>query len=279
MDKQQNKRVAIDVDEKDKVPVPFDKQDTLDWYKKRLETSELTNEKNAIVVSTIFRDVRVYFDGVTEVSLIHLKKLVLSHSGTHSHFFSASRVTHIIGTALSLPKMQAIQKRQASKNQRHIHYVHSDWILDSCKQVRRLPESSYSLVKPCQKGASDIRSFFQSTRDSPPAAPSPYTSLDYQTLNDLDEYALVTHLKKKRHGQLGTDDDSEVDFEQMFYCPKLSAVDYIHGHRHKKDDGDGADLEDHSSSSSSSEEEQEVLDKPPTFVKALPRGQAKDLLE
>eukprot|EP01132_Coremiostelium_polycephalum_P005548 gene5548-6909_t len=91
-------------------PIPFHKHSTLTWYKDRAVKSENSiNRQLQSKQSEIFEGVRVYFDGYTEhVSTVHLKKLVILNGGSHSHFFSATHVTHIRMDEYSLAMMKNV---------------------------------------------------------------------------------------------------------------------------------------------------------------------------
>ncbi|GAM23073.1 hypothetical protein SAMD00019534_062480 [Acytostelium subglobosum LB1] len=308
------------------VPIPFEKKSTDHWFRQRVAYSEeAINEaqKEAGLASNIFKDVRVYFDGHTDqISLIHLKKLVLSHGGTHSHFITSS-CTHIVGSAMSLSKVEQMERRKRSKKRLSfqqgktvaVHYIHPNWILDCCRQIKRLSEDSYSLFKTTTMNSNDIRSYLVSgsgnggvgdgganSKDSAQQENKnkkkkrPFGHEDYLLMNEISEYDLVSHLKRKRvfgvddnddddddnvnedHYDIGDDGQGQQqqdDFETIFYQPKYSSVDFMKKEWRTKDAVEDGNA--HGNDDNDEEPIMPVLTPLPTQVKRLPRGQSKGL--
>ncbi|EFA80399.1 hypothetical protein PPL_07233 [Heterostelium album PN500] len=295
-DGKEKKKSIKDMD----VPIPFDKMSTMHWFRQRVQYSEqLINEEQAKegLQSDIFNGVRVYFDGHTDmISIIHLKKLVLSHGGTHSHYKSTS-CTHIIGTALSLTKVEHMEHhaRQKPNLRKKIHrpfYVHPNWILESCRQMVRLNEKDFQLFQSISSNSGDITKYLISESsnivDNSVLKKRQYGLADYSKMNEIDEYQLVSHLKKKRmeidgnYCQENENLEKEDEFVD-FYKPRFSSLDFM-----KKTTSSTTIVQqpidvnqDKEEEEEEEEEEQHVstiqLTPPTTFFKKIPRGQSKEL--
>ncbi|KAF2068951.1 hypothetical protein CYY_009730 [Polysphondylium violaceum] len=224
----------------------------LSFFKDRLTKNEKRiNQQFQSKSSDLFKGLRIYFDGYTDqVSLIHLKKLVILHGGTHSHWFSPTSCTHIIGTCMSLTKYEQVIKRNLPKSSRikKIHYVHPDWILDSCKFEKLQPEVNYylfdklaSLNKSNSNNNSnsdgndtqtlnpttisnnnndnDIRNYFKSNSSNNETILKKRTGGDYSDILNIDEYSFIKLTKKSKPLDEQELQDSLVD-------PKLTILDY-----------------------------------------------------
>uniref|UniRef100_A0A6B2LF38 BRCT domain-containing protein n=1 Tax=Arcella intermedia TaxID=1963864 RepID=A0A6B2LF38_9EUKA len=128
-------------------------RDFLKGQKEKLDQQH----KQIPIASAVLKNVVVYFAGFTdELSSLHLKKLVLSHSGKVSYFYIPSKVTHVVSTTMSFSKSSLFLDR-LENSERCVYVVRPEWIIDSCKAGKCLPEYSYLLFKSKNK---DIKEFF-----------------------------------------------------------------------------------------------------------------------
>ncbi|KYR00760.1 hypothetical protein DLAC_02803 [Tieghemostelium lacteum] len=288
------------------IPIPFDNKTTNSWYKKRVINSELYKKKlyhdnsddedKSDNETTLFKGIRVYFDGHTDdVSLVHLAKLVVMNGGTHSHFYS-THCTHIITTAMSLQKFENVTKRNRFHST-SIAYVHPNWILDSLRLKKLQPESQYFLFNEASSSANrDISDYFQPIKprsnidkeDSDNITTSVSTTssrsttefnkktnqkryLNYQQLLDCDEYTLVDLTKRKYN-----DKPEELE-DYILNNSNVSSMNFLNNSVLKRLDKNNKSsiLSTKEYSPGESNEKNEISNG--TIRKELPRGQSKEL--
>ncbi|XP_071489120.1 DNA repair protein REV1-like [Diadema antillarum] len=93
--------------------------------------------------TNIFSGVSIHVNGYTEPSSDELKKLMMMHGGAYQHYYSMSKVTHIIATNLPYTKIKELT---------HQKIVRPEWITDSIKAGRLLPYHTYELYKDRSAG-------------------------------------------------------------------------------------------------------------------------------
>ncbi|KNC97043.1 uncharacterized protein SPPG_07441 [Spizellomyces punctatus DAOM BR117] len=107
-------------------------------------------------VSSIFDGVHVYVNGyVGSMDDLEFRKLIQSHGGTIALTLALRTVTHMVCTSLCASKTQKL----LSARRATVKVVHPDWIIQSVKSGKRLPESSFGVIKTkmvCQ----DVQSIF-----------------------------------------------------------------------------------------------------------------------
>ncbi|KAM9967785.1 hypothetical protein ACTFIW_001872 [Dictyostelium discoideum] len=221
------------------------------WWKERCNEQVLSFKKEyseTEMGSKIFEGIKVYFDGLSgEVSTLHLKKLIFLNGGTTSHWFSPTEVTHIVGTHMSLNKFETVKRMGVNtsriRNGKIIHYVSSDWILDSCKLLKLQNESKYKLFNESASlhGSKDIRSFFNDKEEQEQEQEQKEEeeqedneeenevenkeiknkkNNDYNDIIETDEYSLFSKIKKSK-----VMDDEEL--EKILINPNHSCTDYL----------------------------------------------------
>ncbi|XP_072174849.1 DNA repair protein REV1-like [Diadema setosum] len=102
-----------------------------------------TNREIAGSSTNIFSGVSIHVNGYTEPSSDELKKLMMMHGGAYQHYYSMSKVTHIIATNLPYTKIKELT---------HQKIVRPEWITDSIKAGRLLPYHTYELYKDRSAG-------------------------------------------------------------------------------------------------------------------------------
>ncbi|KAJ4458273.1 hypothetical protein PAPYR_6099 [Paratrimastix pyriformis] len=124
-------------------PIPSSKKDDLTEASFYSERFARLSSQGPQVRTQIFRGCSVYFSGVTtessSLSAFHLGKLIRLGGGTTHPYYSAS-ITHVIGATLATSKMKAfVEARRAP------FLIRAEWVLDSVKACRRLPEREYAI--------------------------------------------------------------------------------------------------------------------------------------
>ncbi|KAM9978571.1 hypothetical protein ACTFIY_012304 [Dictyostelium cf. discoideum] len=217
------------------------------WWKERCNEQVRSFKKEyseTEMGSKIFEGIKVYFDGHSgDVSTLHLKKLIFLNGGTTSHWFSPTEVTHIVGTHMSLNKFETVKRMGVNtsriRNGKIIHYVSSDWILDSCKFLKLQNESNYKLFNESSSlhGSKDIRSFFNDKEEEQEEQEKEEEeeeeenkvenkeiknkkNNDYNDIIETDEYSLFSKIKKSKV----MDDD---ELENILINPNHSCTDYL----------------------------------------------------
>ncbi|KAK0206379.1 hypothetical protein DFS33DRAFT_1314289 [Desarmillaria ectypa] len=94
--------------------------------------------------SQILRNTRIYIDGyLSGTTDIEMKRIVTEAGGTI--LMTTSGATHILSSqCLNGSKTHKILK---AKSRTQLQVVKPEWVLDSIKSGRRLPERTYTLVK------------------------------------------------------------------------------------------------------------------------------------
>ncbi|XP_070561511.1 DNA repair protein REV1-like isoform X2 [Ptychodera flava] len=92
--------------------------------------------------SKIFEGVRIYINGYTVPSSDELKRLMMLHGGQHNYYYSKTKVTHVIATALPHGKIRELKGEKVVK---------PEWILDSIKAGRLLSCTPYLLYSQQSK--------------------------------------------------------------------------------------------------------------------------------
>lgn len=101
----------------------------------------VANKENA--APPIFQGCRLYFNGRTgNVTSYYLTKLVQDHGGNLAREFKVTRVTHIVACNLSGSKTDKLLKSCGK-----IKCVRPEWILESVKQGKKLPEYDFFVYK------------------------------------------------------------------------------------------------------------------------------------
>jgi hypothetical protein len=119
----------------------------------------------------IFANLTIYLNGCTAPLSDHkLKHLISTHGGNMSISLGRRTVTHVIlgkintkggcGGGLAGTK---IQKEIASLRGKSVKFVTAEWIADSIKAGKRLPESRYEAMKLAPKGVANISTLFKPT--------------------------------------------------------------------------------------------------------------------
>ncbi|USP75106.1 hypothetical protein yc1106_02380 [Curvularia clavata] len=117
------------------------------------------------VEKQLFVGLCFYLNGSTAplVSDHKLKQMLSTHGATHSIALGRRTVTHVIlgtvntrggaGGGLAATK---IQKEIAKTGGKFVKFVNADWVLDSIKANRRLPELHYSPLRLAQQSQGSI---------------------------------------------------------------------------------------------------------------------------
>lgn len=119
----------------------------------------------------IFTNLIIYLNGCTAPLSDHkLKHLISTHGGNMSISLGRRTVTHVIlgrinanggaGGGLAGSK---IQKEIATLRGKSVKFVTAEWIVDSIKVGKRLPESRYEAMKLAPKGVANISTMFKPT--------------------------------------------------------------------------------------------------------------------
>ncbi|KAL6074285.1 hypothetical protein QOT17_004316 [Balamuthia mandrillaris] len=138
------------------------------WWKERVKRLERQWTPKG-TDSTIFRGVTAFFEGYTEqTSSYHLKKLLLSHGGSVSHYFSKRKTTHVICTNLSASKWTNLLFTGSGASKR-VKAVHPDWLHRSCEAGVKLPEDDFLISTPNSNAKDDNPSYSSSTSLLPPS--------------------------------------------------------------------------------------------------------------
>eukprot|EP00743_Colponemidia_sp_Colp-15_P008276 GILK01008983.1.p1 GENE.GILK01008983.1~~GILK01008983.1.p1 ORF type:complete len:198 (+),score=20.74 GILK01008983.1:37-630(+) len=97
----------------------------------------------------IFDGLSIYFNGRTgKYSSYHLSKMVQLHGGRVNPCLSKRGVSHVVCTNLSASKSEKVLKHVGTRWEQFI--ITPDWIVDSIKSKRRLPEHDYLVLKDPQ---------------------------------------------------------------------------------------------------------------------------------
>lgn len=120
----------------------------------------------------IFRDLTVYVNGSTApiVSDHQLKRLLVTHGARVSIALGRRTVTHVIlgrpngmlvgsgsGGGLATSK---IQKEIRSKVGNTVKFVTVEWVMESIKQGRRVPEGRFEALRLAPKGTGNLVGMF-----------------------------------------------------------------------------------------------------------------------
>eukprot|EP00057_Strongylocentrotus_purpuratus_P008637 XP_011663111.1 PREDICTED: DNA repair protein REV1-like [Strongylocentrotus purpuratus] len=95
-----------------------------------------TNKEKSGTSTDIFHGVTIHVNGYTDPSSDELKRLMTIHGGMYQHYYSVSRVTHIIATNLPYAKLRQLKTEKIVK---------PDWITNSIEAGRLLPSLPYEL--------------------------------------------------------------------------------------------------------------------------------------
>jgi hypothetical protein len=118
--------------------------------------SDLSQSSSKPPENQIFAGLCFYLNGSTAplVSDHKLKRLCAAHGARHSISLGRRTVTHVIlgrvnanggaGGGLAATKIQKEITRTGGKA---VKFINAEWVLDSIKANRRLPESRYSPLK------------------------------------------------------------------------------------------------------------------------------------
>ncbi|XP_038061911.1 DNA repair protein REV1-like [Patiria miniata] len=86
--------------------------------------------------SRIFDGVTIHVNGYTVPSSDELKRLMMLHGGMFHHYYSKTKVSHIIATRLPYAKIKELRDEKIVK---------PEWITDSIKAGKLLPDNPYQL--------------------------------------------------------------------------------------------------------------------------------------
>lgn len=129
------------------------------------------DESRPLPAPQIFANLTIYLNGCTAPLSDHkLKHLISTHGGNMSISLGRRTVTHVIlgkinanggcGGGLAGTK---IQKEIATLRGKSVKFVTAEWIVDSIKARKRLPESRYEAMKLAPKGVANISTMFKPT--------------------------------------------------------------------------------------------------------------------
>lgn len=143
--------------------------------RERTEVSNVDDEPQPKVPTApqIFANLTIYLNGCTAPLSDHkLKHLISTHGGNMSISLGRRTVTHVIlgkinanggcGGGLAGTK---IQKEIATLRGKSVKFVTAEWIVDSIKAGKRLPESRYEAMKLAPKGVANISTMFKPTAE------------------------------------------------------------------------------------------------------------------
>ncbi|KAK5119252.1 hypothetical protein LTR85_007866 [Meristemomyces frigidus] len=131
------------------------------------ESEEADAEPEESVYPQIFANVVIYINGSTApaISDHKLKHMISSHGGNMSINLGRRTVTHVIlgrpnssggcGGGLSGTKIQKEIRRQGGNA---LHFVKAEWVIESVKAGKRLPESRFEAMRLAPKGVNSIAS-------------------------------------------------------------------------------------------------------------------------
>ncbi|KAF6022770.1 REV1 [Bugula neritina] len=103
--------------------------------------------------SKLFGNVAIFVNGYTEPSFDVLRNYMIEGGGRFEHYYSATRVTHIVATSLALSKHKLFADKKV---------VLPSWITDSVKKNSLQPYEKYLLLK-----RNKITNFFTSRESAP----------------------------------------------------------------------------------------------------------------
>ncbi|EUC49569.1 hypothetical protein COCMIDRAFT_32997 [Bipolaris oryzae ATCC 44560] len=127
--------------------------------------SNVCEDASVPLEKQLFAGLCFYLNGSTAplVSDHKLKQILATHGATHSIALGRRTVTHVIlgtvnerggaGGGLAATKLQKEIVKAGGKT---VKFINADWVLDSIKANRRLPESRYSPLKFAPKSQSTI---------------------------------------------------------------------------------------------------------------------------
>lgn len=148
----------------------------LDPEKSTNRPRETPDEENeTIPPPAIFRNLTVYINGSTmpTISDHRLKYVLSTHGANISIALGRRTVTHVVvgrpsssggsGGGLSGSK---IQKEVTRVRGEAVKFVTAEWVLDSVKARKRLPESRYEAMRLAPKGVASVADMFASRKQS-----------------------------------------------------------------------------------------------------------------
>lgn len=74
--------------------------------------------------------------------MTQLKNILQKHGAITNYYFVASQTTHIVCTNLCASKLQS----SAKGRKKRVFIVHPNWIIDSVKAQKALPEKDYEII-------------------------------------------------------------------------------------------------------------------------------------
>lgn len=118
-----------------------------DYMAEKKRKLQIQFQRTANVAETdenaIFRGVSVHVNGYTEPSWEEIKDIMAVHGGRFENYYSRERVTHIVCTHLPESKIiQILNERNPAPV-----VVKPEWITESLKQGKRLPEEEFGLPR------------------------------------------------------------------------------------------------------------------------------------
>ncbi|KAF2862229.1 hypothetical protein K470DRAFT_17634 [Piedraia hortae CBS 480.64] len=146
---------------------------------KRVKTDDHQPKTAEAPITTecqVFSNLVFYVNGSTApvVSDFMIKQIISKHGGRVCVFLGRRQVTHVIigksaGGGLSGRKVQMeIDKRRGKQ----VHFVTAEWVMDSAKAGKRLPESRYQAVRLASCRTNRISDAFKPTKASATIGPT-----------------------------------------------------------------------------------------------------------
>ena len=113
------------------------------------------------LISEIFRGVVVHLDGNSSERSADLVALVASHGGSYSQFYHGEFVTHFVANVLPAAKIRQMTAHLAESRRkgRQVYVVREEWLLESTRQVRRLPEVDFACAELQDPEQGTLRGF------------------------------------------------------------------------------------------------------------------------
>jgi hypothetical protein len=98
-------------------------------------------------VSEALLGVKVHINGISDQRLADLVALVVEHGGTYMQYYHGSSVTHLLANTLPAAKLRQVATHinESRRAGRAFFVVREEWLLESARQCKRLPEADFQL--------------------------------------------------------------------------------------------------------------------------------------